>query len=238
MRPDMFEILIERPRGGHADRWKPGRPPRELDDLPRLEPMRMRNKWLNENLAPLWRFLERRVGRDWNDVHAEICATLSLRSAVQKHVLDHLRHMVCTNVIFIDGWPHDAVASGGRHRPVAAWRRRGFYVCPETRRLCAVGHRRRAPRPRARDRLRLDDEREAWRIDGVWYELRFAPLPPPGEARRYLHDLVLHRSLNDCHIERALAERYGDARRYAVAKRQLSRAAIARLPRPNDADSR
>ena len=63
MRDDMARVIVERPRLG-SGRTRKGRA-RELDDLPKHEGMRrphMRSgdwKTLNENLAPLRRYLER-----------------------------------------------------------------------------------------------------------------------------------------------------------------------------------
>ena len=61
MREDMSRVIVERPRlGGH--RTRKGRA-RALDDLPKQEGMRRAHlhsgdwKTLNENLAPLRRFL-------------------------------------------------------------------------------------------------------------------------------------------------------------------------------------
>jgi hypothetical protein len=219
----MFEILIERPRlgGGYA---RPGRPPRDPDDWPRREPMRRHGKMLNENLAPLRRFLERRLGRDWNDVHREISATLSLRSAVQKHVLDHLRMIVDCDVILVDGRPHHAAARNGKSYPV-----RELYVCPRTRRLMRVAPEPKRPRRRrSPERVALGDGRQAWLIDGIWYAIEFAWLPPRDE-RRGLRDVVARRSLTDPAIEHELGRRYGRNDIYARQKRQLSKAELRSL---------
>lgn len=141
----MYELLIERPRGGAGwgRRWprvnwrcldqtgegrQDGGPIRQ-----RMKP-RSPSKWLSENLAPLCRFLQRRVGRPWNEVHSEICAHIAVRSAVQKHVLDHLWHYVERNPVMIDGRPHHARASRGMYHPLSGYRY-SFYVCPVTGRL-------------------------------------------------------------------------------------------------------
>jgi hypothetical protein len=58
-------------------------------------------------------------------------AALSLSSAVQKHVLDHVRDYVEENPRMIDGWPHRPAASGGVYWPLGQWHR-ALYVCPET----------------------------------------------------------------------------------------------------------
>jgi hypothetical protein len=154
-----------------------------------------------------------------------MAAQLSLKSAVQKHVLDHVWQMIDLHVVLVDGKPHDAktlqpLTDGG-------WRR-SFYVCPASGRLLmAPRHGRPLPEP-ARDRRRLDDTHEAWRIDGIWYRVRFAPVPA---ARAQLRDVILKRYLNESGIERALTRLYGHSRSFAVAKQQMSWREIANLAR-------
>ena len=98
MRSDMAKVIVERPRRVERATAK-GRAV-AAEDLPAQEGMRARHvrnwggKVLNENLAPLRRYLERQVGRPWNTVYAEICANLRPASAVQQHVRDHLQHFV------------------------------------------------------------------------------------------------------------------------------------------------
>src|SRR6185369_13224308 len=98
MRSDMFEVIIERPRRDCGRCNKKGRRGEALrmQDAPVWEPVsRGRGgKYLNENLAPLRRFLSSCVGRRWDDVHREISAHIAARSAVQKHVMDHVKQMV------------------------------------------------------------------------------------------------------------------------------------------------
>lgn len=47
-------------------------------------------KQLNENLAPLKKYLRRQVGRPWNKVYQDISRGLRPTSAVQQHVRDHV----------------------------------------------------------------------------------------------------------------------------------------------------
>lgn len=144
MRADMFEVIIERPRGG-AGRGKENRrterSARAWDAAPRCEGMGRRpgagTKYLNENLAPLLRFLRRRVGRPWDAVRSEMAAVLSMSSAVQKHVLDHVRQYVREDVELVDGVPYAITGT----RPLSERWRGGFFVCPKT------GILRHAPRP-------------------------------------------------------------------------------------------
>jgi hypothetical protein len=133
MRSDMFEVIIERPRynSGRGRKLKGRRgEARRQQEAATWEPVsRGRGtKSLNENLAPLERFLRSRVGQRWDDVRSEICALLSVRSAVQKHVLDHVKQMVEENAVLIDGRPHYPASRG----PWSSLIMGGFYVCPRT----------------------------------------------------------------------------------------------------------
>ena len=98
MRPDMAKVIVERPRR-HAGLTRRGRT-LAPDDQPAHQGMRARHvrnwggKELNENLAPLRRYLERQLGRPWHKIYAEISAHLRPTSAVQQHVRDHLRDFV------------------------------------------------------------------------------------------------------------------------------------------------
>jgi hypothetical protein len=134
----MFEVIIERPRGGGAREKKcrrEERTPRAFERAPKREPMSVGRgtKWLNENLAPLRRFLRKRTGQPWSRVASEIRAVLSMRSAVQKHVMDHARDYVEENVSFVDGKPYRPYSRDGQLYPLNShprWPR--FYVCPRT----------------------------------------------------------------------------------------------------------
>ena len=148
----MYEVIIERPRGGAGwERPWPRRKPWQLLDRDddgdndggpckvRMGP-RGRTKWLNENLAPLRRFLVSRLGRKWNDVYSEICAHIAPRSTVQKHVLVHLWQYVEQHLVMIDGWPHHPVTWGDSRelQPLSCYGGHSFYICPETGELRRV----------------------------------------------------------------------------------------------------
>lgn len=159
----MYEVIIERPRGGAGwetdwPRWN-WRSLGHTDDEDRRDggptKLRMgprrRSKWLSENLAPLRRFLMRRLGQPWDRVYSEICARIAPRSAVQKHVLDHLRHYVELHPVIIDGYPHHPTYHSGSpmgtYRPLSDYGH-NFYVCPETGRLLQPPRRARKVAPR------------------------------------------------------------------------------------------
>jgi len=183
MRDDMARVIVERPRiPDHSARRKGRSVP--FDQLPAQEGMRRPHirfwggKQLNENLAPLRRYLERQVGRPWDKIYSDIAAHLRVDSTVQQHVRDHLQDFVAITPRRLSGW---------RHRHSGLWWQ-PFYVDPasgllkRTDRLPeAKSHRqtRRQHRPAAPERIPLAEDRELRRIDGIWYEVRLAPLPEP-----------------------------------------------------------
>jgi hypothetical protein len=148
MRRDMASKLVERPR--YPGRKRKGRP-RPFEDLPGHEPMSMGrgSKGFGENLAPLRRFLHRRVGRPWDRVYSEIRARLAPTSTVHLHVLQHLDQMVEKHTVLIDGRPYHRPGFGGGYWPIRGTRWDCLYVCPETGRLARfVQPRRRRRRDR------------------------------------------------------------------------------------------
>jgi hypothetical protein len=107
MRKDMAKVIVERPRLGHKDSYKPLRASRKHDvseDAPHGEsmtkPHRMHyeGKRLNENLAPLKRFLAAQVGRPWDKVYSEINEHVKVTNAVQAHVREHIAGFVALKV--------------------------------------------------------------------------------------------------------------------------------------------
>ena len=149
MRDDMARVIVERPRIP-AFKSRQGRR-QALEDLPtheglrRAQSLRGDRKQLNENLAPLRRYLERQVGRPWNKVYAEIAKRLRVANTVQQHVRDHLRDFVAvTPRRQIHNW-QSSMCGGLWSQPL--------YVHPVTGLLCRtdllpeVKARRRGMRP-------------------------------------------------------------------------------------------
>jgi hypothetical protein len=191
MRKDMFEVIVERPR---RKPWSgPGEARARLarafaDDSAPLSGRRAAalagdRKHLNENLAPLRRFLARQVGRPWRKVFAEICATLDSGSTVKRHVRDHLEDLIVVRVGV--GRNGEWIGPGTRGgQGVAGWYER-LYVDPEDGIIKETAKLRRKlgldPRPASRrrpapepdlDRVVVSADEELRRFDGIWYRVR------------------------------------------------------------------
>jgi hypothetical protein len=277
MREDMAHVIVERPRIIDG-RPRKGRA-RPLEEYPKQLGMRRSqrerggDKSLNENLAPLRRFLERQVGRPWDKVFAEIAARLRADSTVQQHVRDHLKDFVAIK-------PRRGISSWRWGGDSGLWRQ-PLYVDPRdgvlkrTDRL-PEARRWREARKRANppvERIELSAARELRRIDGIWYDVSLAPLPEPEyrsmterervPLKRYQRNsqvvemnITRRRLVSEpvFDIARRVFIPLGPAidehsgwrryrrdhpdRRYAVAKRQLSRKELRRHGLENRWDER
>lgn len=216
MRADMAKVIVERPRLGswlpsHQKGYRKYLQKTDVENLPRYEPLpgcwHGRQKSLNENLAPLHRFLRSQVGRPWNKVHQDLCEHVSFDNAVQMHVLTHVFDFLARYVDMIDGWPHSR-----RGRPLEPGQ---MYVCPRTGLLKVVRPSKRRP-PQLRHivgRLRQLHFR-----DGHWWDVRVRELPAdPGD----LWDVWLERDVAKLTVQAAKTA-YG-AKLFAISKRPLSR---------------
>lgn len=255
MRDDMHKVLVERPRRGHGLCYRNVRHKRcrfggGIDDPPLAQgmrrPHRLAGEWkeLNENLAPLRRFLERQVGRPWNAVFAELAAGIDRRSTVQAHIHQHLDDFVARAV---------ARDAAGRlsHLSRPFWcgsEVRGLYVDPDDGRIRStppLPRRGRATAP-APDRHRVRPDLGYRKLDGIWYAISYQPIPTPRSERRVAADgsarIVMVEDgkafdILDGWVTWRRAGSYPPAEErthVAVAKRQLSRAELRQAGLRND----
>ena len=192
MRPDMYKVIVERPRRG-GDRRCERPTPSDLEDSPRHESLRSRHrdrKWLNENLAPLRRFLASQVGRPWDKVYAELCAGIDRRNTVQQHIHAHIEQFVAIRVTEQEGALYVEHHWRGPVALAETWAP-ALYVDPTTGLLRTNKARMVARRARREcTHARLDAERsgqsevrrvidartQLHRITGLWYRVELAPV--------------------------------------------------------------
>ncbi len=253
MRSDMFKVIVERPRRSKHNHAQAARR-RDDPDGPRQLGMRAGygRPSLNENLMPLQRFLRAQIGRPWNKVYSEISAGIDRRNTVQQHIFAHLDDMIATQVERRDGRWVDLKGKNPYFQRMGVLRQ-PLYVDPRTGLIRAnKQYRSWAADRRAQQaadvamsaarRRDIDEATSLMLLDGEWYEVRFAPLPPiyfveevvAGVAsRRQVADCV-HDVLRKCDVRRRADEGTGEQPGvvvmedvYAVVKRQLSRREMA-----------
>jgi hypothetical protein len=247
MRQDMYKVIVERPR---RRKYKSGdafaaRLRNDFDGPMRIG-MRAGYGYLyrNENLVPLRRYLHAQVGRPWDKVYAEICATIDRRNAVQRHIFQHLGQFIATNVDIRDGRLVDMEGDWhGAFTDVS----QALYVDPRTgliRRSADRFREARGREDRAREAARLDacrrvlDERtRLLQLGGVWFHVVVDTQPTERVVEvlfagrlqkrvvRQRHDAVLRKEISQATAGERLrcAELYGSSGLYAVSKRQLSK---------------
>ncbi|HXF53136.1 MAG TPA: hypothetical protein VNK52_03335 [Hyphomicrobiaceae bacterium] len=240
----MFKVIVERPRRGALSHrgWRLVRD----DDLPLSGPLRPRGsprKDLNENLAPLERFFEKRVGRYWPKVFSEVCAHISPNNAVQKHVRDHVEDIVAVRTLR-QGDEILAHCRFGRLMPLRELYWLKFYVHPVSKVLMRNKHWRPSSniwkaQQEAQERARSKRFRPVspycalHKIGALWYDLRLHPQPEGAVAAaldQWKYDL---RGGSD--LVRVKREELNQiARGYTIAKRQLSSRELAAAGLTND----
>jgi hypothetical protein len=232
MRSDMAKVIVERPRHGGGGRYPRGAQPdgpshelwRRREGIKR--PWRRNRKSLNENLAPLWRFLRSRLGRPWDKVYSEVCERINKNSAVQLHAWQHLMQEVVTD-------PHKVLGDVRMWRCSFLWAS-CFYVDPKTGLL-----REKKPTPRKQkvvpkplDRIQFDSTREYRRLKGIWYELLLEPLPQTG----FFRDVVMKQQFEMTRVGFADVRLADEFKKYygrpvfAAGRRQLGKQEIRWLP--------
>ena len=197
-------------------------------------------KTLNENLAPLRRYLESQVGRPWNKVWSEIAKNLKPSSTVQQHVRDHIPDFVAIKTSLKDGevWVHDRRARGplkDSHVKLFVDPKSGLLRLNKHWRSWATRrHALAAAEKKAREaRMRIVSATKQLHLldDGAWWEVTLAPVPTVRKEEKTPHGVRIHSvpvQVTDVVIGARLSARFRDDLYdrqgvYAVAKRQLSR---------------
>ncbi len=250
MRGDMPKVIVERPRAGRS---KLRRDKTVRDDDAALSKVGMKRdarlrggyKTLNENLAPLKRFLNAQVDRPWNKVWSEICANLKPSNTVQQHVRDHIPDFVAIKTSLKDGevWVHE------RWAPVRLKDSHArLYVDPKSGLLRRNKHwrswegkrrdKREAEAKERAARMRIVSEKVQLHLfDECWWEVRLSKVPTgvrpvksAGGTRQMkvelpVDDTLLH-ALGDPESRQRL---YGRPGVYGMSKRQLSKKEIRAL---------
>lgn len=193
MRPDIDRVIVERPRLGGKFEKKSRRDEEKrksirsaandsdrYDEFSNIESIKIEHRWnrktLNENLNPLKRFFEARVGNLWNKIYSEVREHLDTGSAVKQHVADHIKDIVEIHTEIRGGVIGSFRYSG--FLPVD-----GLYVHPITGVLCRTKTKRpraRFPRPGTKHPIvrHPTDRLVQYRlIEDVWYTIRLAQAP-------------------------------------------------------------
>lgn len=226
MRTDFPKILCERPRRGGGPSKGRLKATKDPEDLPAKESMKSQHRdrrSLNENLSPLMRFLDSRVGRPWDDVYSEACKVIKPNSTVKNHVKVHLLQMVEQHTFLGDDGkayyvPEFYLGRDSKFGAVCLEETRSrmnqFYVCPVTRnllkskRIPELDWNKREVEKQAKVLRVITDTTEIRKIEGIWYHITVLPEWPKQKGPVLLKD--------------ALGNTTREGSRFVKTKRQLS----------------
>jgi hypothetical protein len=247
MREDMYKVIVERPR-----RWK-GRDAfaaRLRDDFDGPIRLGMRagydSRELNENLAPLRRYLHAQIGRPWNKVFSEVCAGIDRRNTVQQHIHQHIRDFIAIDVDVREGRLVDLAARWGFLRRDSGISQE-LYVDPRTGlirlnrnyrswRYDTAKHRRREIAQIAMRRRVVNERTFLLLLNDIWFRVETDVLPRErlivsvvdGNPQRrmaadFRYDVVLRRHISraSSSVRQQCEHLYGSGDLYAVSKRQI-----------------
>jgi len=248
MREDMYKVIVERPRRGKEGDATAARLREDFDGPMRLG-MRAGYGYrsLNENLAPLRRYLHAQIGRPWDNVFCEICAGIDRRNTVQQHIHQHIRDFIAIDVDVREGQLIDLATRWG-FRGRGPGISQGLYVDPRTGlirpnknyrpwRRSIAEHRRREQAEVAARRRKVDERTYLLLLNEIWFSVEVDVLPEERLVDKVIDD-KLHRQMraesrydvvlrkNVSRTARAESRQreylYGSNDLYAVSKRQIS----------------
>lgn len=256
MRKGFLDAFFAGPGPDEEACVRKGRAPRDPDDLPRQLGIGdgRRRGWNRKrtrlSYAFVRRWLRSRVGRRWDDVWSEVCAFAGSGGFLE----DTLRRAVLQEVE-----TSPIRGEGGRFMVACRFRgivpAHGLVVDPDGILRNIVGERVPARPAPPVERVALAEGHELRLIDGFWYEISFATLPPVTTRRVDRADGTFYVLADDpgafdllerrhvCRrdgwrdrVGRGRHERERDT--YAAQKRALSSEELRRKGLANDPDSK
>ncbi len=182
MRKDMGKVITERERSGNPCRnaktrmdikWKGEDGDYDIPNRMSSSATRQHGynaKQFTDVLGPIYRYLDKQVGRPWNKVHSELCEHLDKRKVTHKHVFDHIDSYVEKDVYKgSDGvWYH---TTGYSYMPdgIALRRVVGLFINPKNGLIQRQKALKEQPKKKDLDVIKVDKENEHRRLDGIWF---------------------------------------------------------------------
>jgi hypothetical protein len=173
MREDFDKVLTERPRVGGGGAYRSGKrmAEKELheDFSIKQSPMSMGrgSKEFTDLISPLYRWMEKQVGRPWNKVYSDIKVNFGSNNLQHQHLFQHVKWMVELNCFKRD---HKIYNSMGLEVNSFGSRRPQFYVMDDG--ILKVSKKPRNKfKPNEDTSLKKIGDKAYKNEDGIWYEV-------------------------------------------------------------------
>lgn len=248
MRDDLNKVVGEAYRTGRGSMTKPGRPARNVDDVPTRQGIGKPylatwygQKERRDHGAPVRRYLEKQVGRPWGVIYSELRSAYDARSFINQRVFEIVDRLVTQKNLFV---------VGGKVLEKSAWcppsEVQGLYVHPITGLLCSRsldGRRYKTDASMAWEEAKaaktiiLSATRKLMNLEGLWFLVEMAPVTMPkvgfvtkrhdrtGREHLVVHpdeDTVCHDVVEQLYYRSMDAADYRKPTLYAKSKKQLS----------------
>lgn len=181
MRKDFDKVLTERPRVGGGGGYRSNKRIKEEEvheDFSRKsEPMSMGrgSKEFTDLISPLYRWMEKQVGRPWNKVYSEIKDNFASNNLQHQHLIQHVRWMVDLNCFKKN---HKIYNSQGLEVNSLGSRRPQFYVLDDgLLKMIKKARTKYGVIPSNPNCKVIDGKTYKADKDGIWYEIELSPVP-------------------------------------------------------------
>lgn len=192
MRKDFHKVVTERPRVKYIvkNNRSDKRTYDHIDDVPPggkvsiRRPYRSNSFNFSDHISPLRRFIEKQIGRKWDDVFSEISKQFPSGGVLNDHIRGHVWDFISHNTSM---GPNGVVLDhggkwGGSVRPVSP---NEIYVHPETGMVCRMpsdvpSRKKRRLEREARIRntvVALSKKARLLKIKGCWYYVDLEDIP-------------------------------------------------------------
>jgi hypothetical protein len=237
MRNDMMKVVTEPARGGSSYRIAKGEKVRlQREGIDSVQHEGMGRRWNYDDRRPsrdhlnaLRRFLQKQVGRRWDEVYSDICEYAPKGSFLGYHLRELVSYEVSVSV----------TADGDEVRGRRGWKvySGDLYVCPETNILKVYDDGKERKRFRWREKseyemLAVDENHKYVKVDGLWYFVTLAAVPGTEVTERPF-DVVLKTAIfaidpKDHPYHNRILRVWGGPF-YASAKRQANSREVRRI---------
>ena len=193
MRKDFHKVVTERPRRKYivknrrnatkvfADPYDMA--PGGKEGIRR--PYRKNRFEFSDHIQPLRRYIEKQVGRKWDDVYSEICKAFPAGGILQDHVRSHVWDFIETVTSVGE---NGEILTHGRYKYAGTPRKIGadeVYVHPITRIICRSNLTRQSRKQRRKEleakrretQVKISEKKVCVKVDGLWYMVELAKIP-------------------------------------------------------------
>jgi hypothetical protein len=175
MKENFVKVCAESATRVRKTKPKNGRPARDLETLPfREKAQRPDRGWIRVGFAAIYRWLERRIGRKWDEVFSELCQMTTGHDNNSVQLRQWTLMKVETNT-FVDA--DGQIRCNNRFGANMGFRKGDYYVDPRDGTLRRYEAPRRVKAEKPLTTIEVNEYLVLQKLEGLWYEVTLADIP-------------------------------------------------------------